>query len=159
MMSFDGWVVTKQEPGKKYLERIREVTVNEMLGLEENKIERDDKGNLIIKNPIEERKRQEEERIQWEIDEKAQAEIDKMKEMDIEQIQDMRNEQDAEVKSGLAGLIAEKAEVNKKQGVDSSKQLTDSKVKSIISKQKDETSMVKSQNLSLSETKKSYPSM
>lgn len=155
MMSFDGWIVTKQEPGKKYLERIREVTVNEMLGLEENKIQRDEKGNLIIKNPIEERSRQEKERIQYEIDKKAQAEIDQMKEMNLSEIEEMKKEQGDEANSGLETLKAELVDANGNQDGE----LTDSKVKSIISKQKEEASLVKSQDLTITESKKSYPRM
>lgn len=52
MYSYDGWIVSKQEPGRKYLERIREVTVNEMLGLDKNLLQRDSQGNLIYKNPL-----------------------------------------------------------------------------------------------------------
>ena len=52
MYSYDGWICSKQEPGRKYLERIREVTVNEMLGIDKNLLQRDDYGNLIYKNPL-----------------------------------------------------------------------------------------------------------
>jgi hypothetical protein len=101
MMSYDGWVVTKQEPGKKYLERIREVTVNEMLGLEENKIERDSMGNLVIKNPIEERRRHELDKIKFDAELKAQKEHEEMLQMDIEEIEEMNKNKAEDAKSGV----------------------------------------------------------
>lgn len=101
MMSYDGWLVTKQEPGKTYLERIREVTVNEMLGLEENKIERDSMGNLVIKNPIEERRRHEAEKIAFDVEMKAKEEHEEMLKMNIEEIEEMNKNKAEESKSGV----------------------------------------------------------
>lgn len=57
MFAYDAWMVTKQEPGRKYLERIREVTTNEMMAIDDNPVERDEFGHMIVKNVIDERKK------------------------------------------------------------------------------------------------------
>jgi len=89
MYSYDGWICSKQEPGRKYLERIREVTVNEMLGIDKNLLQRDDYGNLIYKNPLAERRKKKMGEDEAELAEKEQERIKELQGMEIEDIERM----------------------------------------------------------------------